>query len=205
MAKNKLIKFNIKNVKYAIKNDLGEYGEPKDLAYANSLSLEADYNEQKIFGDGQIIGILADDKGKTGTLSVLNVEQEYEVDCKRARLIDGGLADIQQHASIEHAIYYEVDAIQDGVPITIKNWLFGCITGKANETYQQTQDDPTVNYYEYPLTVMGTTLQDSTGTKDYVDANGNTYKVTRLTAFPTDTGFATFGDTVPIPKEKVAG
>lgn len=67
MAKNKLIKFNIKNVKYAVKNDLGEYGEPKDLAYANSLSLEADYNEQKIFGDGQIIGILADDKGKTGT------------------------------------------------------------------------------------------------------------------------------------------
>lgn len=204
MAKSKLLKFNIKNVKYAMKDELGEFGTPKDLAYANSLSLEADYNEQKIFGDGQIIAILADDKGKTGTLSVLNIEKEYEVDCKRAREVEGGIADIQQHASIEHAIYYEVDAIQDGVPITIKNWLYGCITGKANETYQQTQDDPTVNYYDYPLTVMGTNLKDSAGTSDYVDANGNTYKVTRLTAFPSDTGYSTFGNTVPVPKEKAA-
>ena len=202
MGKTKLFKFNIKNVKYSFKEELGTFGAPVDLAYANSLSLEADYNETKIFGDGQIIAILADDKGKTGTLSVLNIENDYEIACGRVKEIDGGYADIQQHSSVEHALYYEVDAIKDGKPITIKNWLFGCITGKANETYQQTQDDPTVNTYDYPLTVMGVNLKNTAGTADYVDANGNTYRVTRLTAYPESTGYATFGASVPTPKEK---
>lgn len=203
MAKSKLIKFNVKNVKFSMKEELG-YSTPEDLAYANSISLEADYNEQKIYGDGQIIAILADDKGKTGTLSVINIEKEYEIACKRALEIEGGLADVQQHASVEHCIYYEVDAIQNGIPITIKNWLFGCITGKPNETYQQTQDDPTINTYDYPLTVMGINLQASTGSSDFVDANGNHVKVTRVTAYPEDTGYATFGTAVPTPKAKAA-
>lgn len=202
MAKTKMFKFNIKNVKFAKKDELGVYKTPEDLAYANSLSLEADYNETKLYGDGQVIGILADDKGKTGTLSVVNIEHEYEIACGRMMEIDGGIADIQQHASIEHAIYYEIEALKAGKPITIKTWLFGCITGKANETYQQTQDDPTVNTYDYPLTVMGINLKKSTGTEDFVDANGNTVKVTRLTSYPEDVGFATFGATVPVPKEK---
>jgi len=202
MAKSKLIKFNVKNLKYATKDAEGTYGTPVDLAYANSLSLEADYNEMKIYGDGKLIGILADDKGKTGTLSVTNIEEAYEIACGRMMKVDGGIADVQQHASIEHAIYYEVDALKDGVPITIKNWLFNCITGKPNESYQQTQDDPTINFYDYPLTVMGTNLKTADGTSDYVDTNGNTIRVTRLTAFPDDTGYSTFESTVPVPKEK---
>ena len=202
MAKSKLIKFNIKNVKYATKEELGTYSAPVDLAYANSLALEADYNEQKIYGDGQVIGILSDDKGKTGTLSVVDLNSDYEIACGRMMLVDGGIADIQQHASIEHAIYYEVDALKDGKPFTIKSWLFGCVTGKANESYQQTQDDPTVNTYNYPLTVMGVNLKASTGTEDYIDDNGNTVKVTRITSLPEDTGYATFGASVPTPKAK---
>lgn len=194
-----IFKFNVKNLKYSFKT-LDVYDAPSPMAYANSVALEADYNETKLYGDGQKLAILADDKGKTGNIGVTNIEQAYEIACGRAMLISGGLADIQQRVSKEHAIYYEVDALIDGVQKTIKNWLYGCITGKASESYEQTQDDPTVNNYEYPLTVLGVNLKNSGGTADYTDANGNTVKVFRVTAFPEDSGYATFGDTVPIPK-----
>lgn len=201
MAKTKMFKFNVKNVKYSVPV-AGVFGVPKDLAYANSISLEADYEETKLFGDGQILAVLGDDKGKTGTLSVINIEKEYEVDMKRAREIENGLADVQQRSSVEHAIYFEVDAIEDGVAKTIKRWVFGVSTGKASESYEQTQDSPTINTYDYPLTVLGTNLQDSTGAEDYKDENGNTIKVFYVTSFPGDAGYATFEESVPTPKEK---
>lgn len=204
MAKTKMFKFNVKNVKYAVPGTNGTYGAPKDLAYANSISLEADYDETKLFGDGQILAILGDDKGKTGTLSVTNIEKDYEIDMKRALEIDGGLADIQQRSSVEHAIYFEVDAIEDGVGKTIKRWMFGVTTGKASETYEQTTDNPTINTYDYPLTVLGVNLKDALGDEDYTDENGNTIKVFYMTSFPGDTGYETFGNAVPTPKEKVA-
>ena len=203
MAKSKLIKYNIKNVKYAVKDESGVWGNPIDLAYANSLSLEANFSETKFFGDGEVIAVLTNDKGKTGTLSVINIEHDYEIACGRMMEIEGGFAEIEQISSVEHCLYYEVDAKKDGVPITIKTWMFGCITGKANESYQQTQEDHTVNTYDYPLTVNGVNLKASTGENDYVDANGNTIKVPRKFSYPTDQDYATFGNAVPIPKAKV--
>lgn len=203
MAKTKMFKFNVKNVKYAVPVE-GVFGTPKDLAYANSISLEADYEETKLFGDGQILAILGDDKGKTGTLSVVNIEKDYEIDMKRSLEIEGGLADIQQRSSVEHAIYFEVDAIENGVGKTIKRWVFGVTTGKASETYEQTQDSPTINTYDYPLTVLGVNLKDSAGTADYKDEFGNTLKAFYVTSFPGEAGYATFESTVPTPKVKVA-
>lgn len=204
MAKSKLFKFNVKNVKYSVPV-AGVFGTVKDLAYANSISLEADYNETKLYGDGQILAVLGDDKGKTGTLSVVVIEKDYEVDMKRALEAANGLAEVQQRGSVEHALYFEVDAIKDGVAITIKRWLFGVTTGKASETYNQTTDDPTINPYEYPLTILGTNLKAATGDSDYVDANGNTIRVFSLTAYPEDTDYATFGASVPTPRIKAAG
>lgn len=201
MGKSKLFKFNVKNVKYAVPA-LGVYGAVKDLAYANSISLEADYNEIKLYGDGEILAVLGDDKGKTGTLSVTTIEKDYEVDMKRSMEAQSGLAEIQQRGSVEHAIYFETDAVKDGIAFTVKRWLFGVSTGKASETYSQTTDDPTINNYDYPLTILGTNLKKATGDDNYVDANGNTIRVFSLTAFPEDTDFATFGAAVPIPRVK---
>lgn len=199
-TKSNLFKFNVKNLKYSFATE-GVFDTPEPLAYAEALALEADYNETILYGDGEKLAVLSDDKGKKGTISVTNIEKHYEIACGRAMLIVGGIADIQQRKSEEHAIYYEVDAYEDGVQKTIKNWLFGCITGKPNESYQQTKDDPTINTYDYGLTVLGTNLKKSDGVTDYVDANGNKVKVYRLTSFPDDTGYATFGDAVPTPKE----
>lgn len=197
MAKRKMVKFNVKNLKYAIKNEEGSYETPEDLAYASALSLETDYDEQYLYGDGQKIAVLTDDKGRVGELTVINIEEAYEIAMGRLMKVEGGSAEIQQLKSVEHAIYYEVEALEDGERLTIKTWLFGCRTGKASESYNQTEDDPTINTYAYPLTVLGELLQDTGG--DYVDAKGNTIKAFRQTAYPDDTNYETFGETVPTP------
>lgn len=172
--------------------------DPQDLAYAHAINLEADYNEQKLYGDGALLSVLADDKGKTGTISVTDIETGYEIDCGRMRVLANGYADIQQRSTLPHAIYYEIEALDNGVVVTIKNWLLGCLTGKASESYQQTEDDPTFNKYEFPLSVLGENLKTATGSADYTDANGETTKVYRITSFPDDDDYLTFGDIVPL-------
>lgn len=201
-TKKKIFRFNIKNVKYALPETLGGYGTPKDLAYAKKLELTALYDEMNLYGDGELLAVLGDDKGKTGSLTVINLEDAYEIDMGRSMEIDGGIADIETSKSVRHAIYYEVNARQDGKTVTIKNWLLNCITGKASETYEQTEEDPTINPYEYPLTVLGENLRKADNSDDHVDTDGNTIKVFRITAWPDTTGYATFGDTVPVPKLK---
>lgn len=198
--KTKMVRFNVKNVKYAIKSELDVYGTVSDLAYANAITLESNFSEKVIYGDGVIIGVLNNDKGKTGSLGVINIEDHYEVDCGRALAITEGLADIQQIKSVEQAIYYEVDAFKDNAKIVIKNWLLGCFTSRANESYNQTEEDVSINFYEYPMKIMGETLMDSTGAEEYTDTNGNTLKVFRITSYPDDAGYETFGDEVPTPK-----
>ncbi len=202
-TKTKMVKFNIKNLKYALEDGSGGYETIKELAYASAIALEAEYSETKIFGDGEIIGTIGTDKGKSGGLTVINIEDHYELDTGRSMMTDAGIADIQQRKSVRHAIYYEVEAMVDGVMQTIKNWLFGCTTGKAGESYEQTEDEPTINPYEYPLTVLGVILLDTAGTDPYTDDDGNTYRVTRATKYPGDTGYATFQNAVPLPKSRL--
>lgn len=201
MAKKKLFRFNVKNVMYAVKGAGGTYGEPQDLAYATSISLEADYSETKLYGDGQVITVLGNDKGKTGTLGVINLEKEYEVAMKRAMEVQGGLADVQQRSTVAHAIYFETDALDDGIAKTVKVWLLNVTTGKASESYSQTEDSPTINGYEYPLSVLGESVKTADGSAIYYDENGNEIVAYQITSYPGDTGYATFEEAVPIPKK----
>jgi hypothetical protein len=201
MPKPTHLAFNVKNVKFAVETTPGSgtWGAPQDLALADALTLEADYSEQVIYGDGKPQAVIADDRGMTGNLITTAINPTYEIAMKRALEIEGGLADVQQSGTVKHCLYYEVE-VQDTSGIkTIKAWLFGVYSGKPSETYNQTKEDPTINFYEHSLKIHGTKLQNALGTDDYVDANGNTLIVTRLVAWPEDTGYATFGDTVPTP------
>ena len=200
MAKDKLIRFGVKNGKYAVLSS-GSYGTIKDLPYLESITLEADYDELDIFGDNEILDTISDDKGKTGTLEAVNINDEYEIDMKRKLVLENGsTADIQQRASVVHAIYFETDGRKEGVPQVIKVWLFGCVTGKPSEKYNQTKEDPTINTVSHSLKVRGTKLQVTAGTSDYTDENGQTYLVWYLASKPDDDDYETFGATVPVPK-----
>ena len=199
MSKPTHLAFNVKNVKYALESAPGVWDTPEDLALADELTLEADYSEKVIYGDGKPQAVIADDRGMTGSLIVTAISQAYEIAMKRKMLIDGGVADVQQSGTVKHCIYYEFEVQEDNEIKTVKAWLYGVYSGKPSETYSQTKEDPTINFYEHSLKIHGTKLQNALGTEDFVDANGNTLIVTRLVAWPTDTGYSTFEDSVPTP------
>jgi hypothetical protein len=199
MAKTKMFRFNVKNVKYTVTSGDG-WSAPNDLAYANSISLESDYEELRVFGDGEVIGIVASDTSKTGTLSVTNIEKQYEIDTNKVMEVDSGLADIKTSIPVPHNIYFEVEGYENGQHITIKNWLLNVTTGKATETYNQNTDTPTINNFEYPVVVTGINLLTADGEEEYFDANGNSVKVYKISSFPGDENYDTFGDTTPEPK-----
>lgn len=200
MAKSKQVRFNVKNVKYAMKT-AGVYGTPVDLGYAKKLALEADFDVTTIYGDGLKLGEIIDDKGKKGTLSLIDQVEDYEIACGRQMLIDGGnAADVTQINSMPHALYYETDLWVDGVRKVVKVWLLNVTSAPAGESLDQTEDNPSFNPVDYPITIFGETLLANGGLSDYQDDNGNTVRVTRVFSYPDDSDYSTFGSAVPSPE-----
>lgn len=197
-----LKKFGIKNVKYAIPDATGSYvaATIKSLGGANSLALESQYSSKDVFADGKVLMVLASDKGLNGKLSMVHIEDDYEIAMKRKMLIDGGVADVEQLGTVPHALYFECDADDGSKKITVKNWLFNVISGKPNEQFDQDTESPNPSNYEMNLNILGVNLKTNAGTADYTDTNGNTLKVWRLSSVPTDANYATFGASVPTPK-----
>lgn len=195
-----LVRFNIKNAKYALKTANG-YETPVPFGYSDAIALEADYSEKAIYGDGRKVAIIPNDKGKTGTLTLLALDHAYEVAMKRRMATAKGFAEIKQLASVEHAIYFETESMDsDGVVHTAKTWVYGVTSGRPSETYNQTTDDINNNNTEYALTIKGVPLMNAAGTSPYVDNKGNTVYAWQETAIDTDAGYDTFGDACVAPK-----
>lgn len=200
-----LVRFNIKNAAYALKNSDGSYEDPVALGYSDSIALEADYAEKVIYGDGRKIATIPNDKGKTGTLALLTIDEAYEIAMKRRMKTANGTAEIKQTASIEHALYFETDFMDENqVQKTAKTVIYGVTSGRPSETYNQTTDDINNNNVSYPLTIKGSPLMDATGTSQYKDDNGNAVYAWQETSVPGDTNYATFGQEITAPKAPTA-
>ena len=200
-----LVRFNIKNAAYAIKKSDGSYEAPVKFGYSDSISLEADYSEKAIYGDGIKVITLPNDKGKTGTLTLLTIDAAYEIAMKRRMVTSNGTSDIKQTASVEHAIYFETEFMDEaGVMKTAKTIVYGVTSGRPSETYNQTTDDINNTNVSYSLTIKGAPLMASSGSSQYTDANGNKVYVWQETSIPGDTNYATFGTTISAPKASVS-
>jgi phi13 family phage major tail protein len=199
MAKTTEINFGIKNVKYALKNDTtGLYGTVKDLAYVDSLSLDPAFSTTPIYGDGKLLVSIPSDQGYTGTLTFVQLSEEYEIDLGRKLKITGGTADVEQLGSRSHAVYYETNALLDGVNTTIKVWLLNVTTGKPTIKQNQSNPNPAPNNVEYDITIQGEYLTTD-GDQKYVDVSGNNLLIFEIVSRPTDAGYDTFGTAVPTP------
>lgn len=199
-----LVRFNIKNAAYALKNSEG-YAPKVSIGYSDSISLEADYAEKVIYGDGRKLVILPNDKGKTGTLGLLAIDDAYEIAMKRRMKTANGTAEIKQTAAVEHALYFEFDFMDDdGVQKTGKTIMYGVTSGRPSDALNQTTDDINNNTVSYPLTIKGTLLMSSAGSTPYTDENGNAVYVWQETSIPGDAGYETFGNTIAAPKASSA-
>lgn len=196
----KLIEYNCKNGVY---NLGGEDATIKPLGYLASITLDKNIQTKDIYGDGDLQLSILSDKGSTGTLEMTAKDDEFDVDLGFAMKITQGLADIQVLQNKSIAIGFECYiTTTDGITKTKKVWLLGVNVSPASDGLSQNTDTINENTASYGITVKGTNLKATGGATDYVDANGNTIKVYKITSLPSDTGYATFLDSVPVPTAK---
>lgn len=196
-----LARFNVQNIKYATPDATAENGWGKPVAYgtATKMALETDSAVKKIYGDGRRICSIVNDKGKTGTMSTNNVNDEYEIAMGRKMRLKNGLADIKQQKNVVHCIYFETCGVDDkgGMPIA-KTWLYGVTSSRPSESFDQNTDDINESTFDTPLEMEGVNLKVADGA-DYKDDKGNIVVVWQMTVTPDDEGYDTFGDEVVLP------
>ena len=198
----KLIEYNCKNGVY---NLGGDDSTIKPLGYLTSVTLDKNIQTKDIYGDGDLQLSILSDKGSNGTLEMTAKDDEFDIDLGFAMKITQGLADIQVLQNKSIAIGFECYiTTTDGITKTKKVWLLGVNVSPASDGLSQNTDTINENTASYGITVKGTNLKATGGATDYVDANGNTIKVYKITSLPSDTGYATFLDSVPVPTAKNA-
>lgn len=193
-----LIQFNCKNGVYSV-----DGSEIKPLTFLSSITLDKNTTSTDLYGDGELQVSLLSDRGSTGTLEMTAHDEDFEIDLGFLQELSNGKGEVQivenKNVSIGFETYYMGN---DGVQKTKKVWLLGVNVSPAGETLSQNTDAINNTAASYGLTVKGVNLKATGGTSDYVDANGNTKKVFKLTSIPTDSGYETFLDSVPTPTVK---
>lgn len=191
----KLVKFNVANPKYAVLNGDGTWGEFQTLGDARKIALETDASKKPIYGNGVIKTTLINDKGKTGTLTVNVVPDEYEIAMGRKLRTSNGLADIKQRVAVAQCIYFETSAAADdnSQPIA-KTILYGCTSERSAESYDQTEDDYNESSFDIPLDIRGVPVLNTDKTV-YKDKHGLDVYAWQMTLTPGDEGYEDFGKT----------
>lgn len=198
--KKTLVRFNIQNLKFATRQEDGAYGTPVPYGTAIKIALEADSSNKEIFGDGRRICVIVNEKGKTGTMTINNISDEYEIAMGRKIRTGTGLADIKQQKNVIHAIYFETCGLdEDGSMPVAKTWLYGVTSSRPAESFDQNTNDINESSFDTALKIEGTPLIAVNG-EPYKDDRGNVVIVWQMTVTPGDEGYDEFGDAVVIPK-----
>lgn len=195
----KLIEYNCKNGVYSVDGT-----EVKPLGYLVSNTLDKSISTKDIYGDGELQLSVLSDRGMTGTLEMTARDDEFETDLGFVKMIAQGLADVQVLQNKTISVGYENYILTaDGITKTKKVWLLGVNVAPASDSLSQNTDTTNEATASYGLTVKGVNLKDNAGSSDFVDENGNTLKVFKVSCLPTDQGYETFLDSVPTPKASV--
>jgi hypothetical protein len=197
-----IIEFNCKNGVYALAD-----GEVKPLGYLTAISTEKNMNTKDINGDGEIILSIINDKGSTGTLEMTTRDDQLEKDLGFMLDIEQGLAEVQVLGNEDIAVGAECyiivkDKNGKAVQKTKKVWWLSVNVAPAGTSLSQNTDGINEATVSYGLTIKGVNLMGADGVTEYVDANGNTRKIFKISCLPDNANYATFLDTVPVPKAK---
>lgn len=198
--KKTLVRFNVQGVKWAMLVD-GKYDTPKAYGTATKIALEPDSSVKKIFGDGKRIASIVNDKGKTGTLSTNNVNDDFEVDMGRKMVLKNGIASIKQQKLPVFAVYFETSGLDEdnSMPLA-KTWVYGVTSPTApSESFDQNTDDINESTFDTALEIAGVELKDAAGAVYKDPKTGRDVMVWQMTATPDDPDFDTFGDEVVLP------
>lgn len=190
-----LIEYNCKNGVYSV-----DGSEIKPLGFLASITTDKNTTTAEKYGDGELQLTVISDKGSTGTLELTSRDYDFETDLGFAKVIAQGLAEVQVLENKTISVGFECYITgNDGITKTKKVWFLGVNVSPASQSLSQNTDGTNESSASYPITVKGVNLKDTDGTNDYVDVNGNTIKVFKISSVPNDSGYSTFLDSVPVP------
>lgn len=191
-----LIEYNCKNGVYS-----NGTSSVKPLGYLASVLAEKNISSKEIYGDGDLQLTVITDKGSTGTLELTARDEDFEKDLGFCMDISNGTAEVQIIENKTIAIGFEsYITLSNGITKTKKVWLLGVNVSPASSSLSQNTDVTNETSASYSITVKGVNLKSSTGEDDWKDENGNTKKVFKVSCLPTQSGYDTFLDSVPVPK-----
>lgn len=202
-AGKNIIEFNCKNGVYSV-----DGSTVKPLGYLTAISTEKNVNTKDIYGDGEIILSQMNDKGSTGSLEMTARDDDFEKDLGFEMEIEQGLAEVQVMGNLDVAVgaecYIVVKDKTSGKAVqkTKKVWWLNVNVSPAGTSLSQNTDTTNEVTVSYPLTIKGVNLMGADGITEYVDANGNTRKIFKISCLPDNSNYATFLDTVPVPQAK---
>jgi hypothetical protein len=203
-AGKNIIEFNCKNGVYSVDGQT-----VKPLGYLTAISTEKNIDTKDIPGDGETILSLTNDKGSTGSLEMTARDDDFEKSLGFEMEIEQGLAEVQVLGSEDIAIGAECYIIVKdktsgkAVQKTKKVWWLNVNVAPAGTSLSQNTDGINESTASYGLTIKGVNLMGSDGTTTYVDENGNTRKIFKISCLPDNSAYETFLDKPPIPKAKV--
>lgn len=193
-----LIQYNCKNGVYSIDGT-----EVEPLTFLSSITTDKNITSTDLYGDGELQVTLISDRGSTGTLEMTAHDEEFEVALGFLQELSNGMGEVQVVKNKTISIGFETYFMgNDGVQKTKKVWFLGVNVSPAGEPLSQNTDAINNSAASYPITIKGVNLKATGGTNDYVDENGNTIKVFKISSVPTNAGYETFLDSVPTPTQK---
>ena len=198
----------VEGVKFALKTSTG-YAEGEEMLpvlYAKSLNPSSLLEAVEQYADDRLLFRVPNDKGYDVELGTTGPDQELEKAAGYAMEGASGLISVSQVAYARGALYYEFkERDESGQPSMVKCWMYNVEVGKGTGTYTTDESSVTFGTYTYPMRVYGDPLMDSAGTAKYVDEKGLGRTAFLYTCRPGETGYDTFGDSVPTPKVAAAG
>lgn len=194
----------VQNMKFAPKTASG-YGTAFALEYAKSISLNAQVSAAEQYADNRLVCRIPSDTGYEGEVGTTAQDPELEKAAGFAIEGAGGLITGNVTSYLRGALYYEhLETDEDNVTSVVKTWLYGVEIGKGSKSHATDQASVELGSYSYPIRVYGDKLMDSAGTSEYLNERGLGMLACIYSAWPEDTGYDAFGDTVPVPKVAAA-
>lgn len=191
------------NAKYKL---AGSGTAVQSMEYLKSVALDRQINTTPQFANNRQVLKIATDNGYTGSIGTTGRDQELEKALGMIMPLSGGVTGVVSRAGSKRleGLYYEYKESYDNVEKTVKVWLLNVELNEPNLNNASDADSVEFGDYTYPLTVYGTRVKAAAGDDDYVDENGNKLDCYMVICAPGEEGYATFGDTVPVPKAPTA-
>ena len=191
----------VQNMKFAAKSSTGYAAEPLEMKYAQSINPSALLEAAEQYADNRLVCRVPNDRGYEGEIGTTAPDPELEKAAGFALEGASGLITTNIASYLRGALYYEfLEVDEDGKQSVVKVWMFNVELGKGSATYTTDRDSLEFGSYTYPFRAYGDKLMDDEGTAEYVDEKGLGRTAYLYTCRPDDTGYSTFGDSVPVPK-----